>query len=53
MDGTEISIFKPKLTLRATSLNVQKFCVLPTVQLHVWRGFQNKQRLFLYTTLTL
>ena len=33
-------------------LNIQKFCVLPTLHSCVLRGSQNKQRLFLYTTLT-
>ena len=38
--------------LCTTSFNIQKFCVLPTMRLCVLRGSQNKQRLFLYTTLT-
>jgi len=35
-----------------TCFNIQKFCVLPTMHLSVLRGSQNKERLFLYTTLT-
>ena len=39
-------------TLCSTSFNIQKFCVLPTVHLCVLHGSQNKQGLFLYTSLT-
>jgi hypothetical protein len=40
------------LTFCTTSFNIQKFIVLPTMHLCVLRGFQNKQRLFLYTAFT-
>ena len=43
---------KPKTYFMYTSFNIQKFCVLPTMHLCVLRGSQNKQRFFLYTTLT-
>jgi hypothetical protein len=45
------NLLKPK-TLRTTSFNRQKFCVLPTLYLCVLRGSQNKQQLFLYAALT-
>jgi hypothetical protein len=41
-----------RLTLCPTSFNIQKFFVLPTMHLCVLCRSQNKQRLFLYTTLT-
>ena len=41
-----------RLNLRTSSFNIRKFCVLPTVNLCVLRGSENKQPLFLYTALT-
>jgi hypothetical protein len=37
---------------RTTRFNTQKFCILPTMHLCVFYGFQNKQLLFLHTVLT-
>ena len=35
-----------------TRFSTKKFCIQPTMYLCVFCGFQNKQRLFLYTVLT-
>jgi hypothetical protein len=51
VDFTMLTFYSLRLTLRTTSFNIQKFCVLPTMHLCVLCGSQNKQRLFLYTAL--
>ena len=40
-----------RLTVCTTSCNIQKFCVLSTMHLYVLCGSQNKQRLFLSSSL--
>jgi len=41
-----------RLTLRTASLNIQKFFVLPTMNLCVLSGSKIKQRLFIFTAIT-
>jgi len=48
-----ISIFSNlRFSVCSTSFNNQKIGVLPTMDLYILLGSQNKQRLFVYITLT-
>ena len=49
---TSVNLLKPKTYIMYQHLNIQKFCVLPTQHLCVLGGSQNKQRIFLYISLT-
>jgi hypothetical protein len=46
---TILTFESQRLSLCATRFNTQEFCVLPTTQLYVLRGSENKQQLFLFT----
>jgi hypothetical protein len=45
------NLLKPR-NKRINRFSTKKFCILPTMYLCVFYGFQNKQRLLLYTVLT-